>query len=158
MSLSVSRASAALPPQQPNDFGKPVSCKYNNDNFIIGKDNGVAAWVFASQPKGFAPVAAVQFCERPDGTAYVLVSQQGSVYGNGVQNHIINPPQEVLKTYVDRTGETVWDINTAGLKHEKPKAGMQLRRSPDGKTLTVIDRGDKVAELSLTWTKGQKID
>ncbi|HSI06252.1 MAG: hypothetical protein ACAI38_10970 [Myxococcota bacterium] len=153
MNIHVSRAHAAAPAQLPNDFGKPISCRYNNNAFMTGKDNGVAAAVFAWQPKGFTKIAAVQFCDRPDGTSYVLISQQGSVYGNGVMNHIINPPQEVLKTYVDRTGETVFDINTARLDFEKPASQMQLRRSRDGKTLTVFDRSEKVAELPLTWSK-----
>ncbi len=152
MQIHASRTPAAQP-QQPIEFGKPISCRYNNDNFILGKDNGVASAVFAVQPKGFAAVAAVQFCDRPDGTAYVLVSQQGSVFGNGVMNHIINPPQEVLKKYVDRTGESVFDINTAPVKSQPPASNMQLRRSVDGKTLKVFERGDLIAELKLTWSK-----
>ena len=91
-----------------NARGAEPSCKYDNDIFLLGPDNGIPIKKYSAykDPHAFKSweYDQILFCERADSKgSYIIVTDSF---------HVANPPQEILEIKKDELGWIRLWINT----------------------------------------------
>lgn len=145
---------AALIPMASALATTPVSCQYDNDVLLKGKDNGSPTRLYQQVGSSwYGKYKQIQFCTRPDGAGQYILIEEELIHGMKV----LNPPQEILSESADSAGTVADEINTQ-------VGTLTFKTSADHKQLQVIKSSPNleggvprlVGTLELVWSKETK--